>query len=171
MSRASLIAEIQDIKERLKLLEEELTVLDSVIFKPKEHETYFFVTTYGEVKSRVWRNDKVDQRLFESFNCFEFKEDATDESEKILVRRKLEQIAKRCNRENPVCWSDTTQDKYGLCLDLTNNRLFGIYENNFDRDVRTYSTVYSSDPNFKKEAIEEIGEGRLFNYFQSFVKG
>lgn len=42
MSRVSLIAEIQAVKERLKSLEEELTELDSAVFKPKEHEVYFF---------------------------------------------------------------------------------------------------------------------------------
>ena len=99
---------------------------------------------------------------FNFYNCFQTREQAEAEAEKILVRRQLEDIARRLNKGEKIDWKGAYQDKYYIYLDTETDEL--IYgESIWSKDQ---GTVYCLDQDFLDVAIQEIGEERLKKYLR-----
>lgn len=82
------------------------------------------------------------------------------EAEKILIRRQLEDIARRLNKGQKIDWGNDEQSKH--CIELYRNNIIA----NFYYSRKTQGTVYCLDKNFKDIAIQEIGEERLEVYLR-----
>ena len=115
------------------------------------------------VYNEIWTNSNGDKKRYDFYNCFETRKQAEQEAEKILVRRMLEDIARRLNRGKEIDWENYDQTKYSIALDITNDDIF------CDKEVRfiTKGTIYCLDVNFYNVAIEEIGTERLFKYLKN----
>ena len=82
------------------------------------------------------------------------------EAEKILIRRQLEEIARRLNKGQKIDWNNDSQAKYRIelyCDEIKTNYYF---------TYKTQGAVYCLDKNFLNTAIKEIGEERLINYLR-----
>ena len=163
MDREEILEEINKTKEHLANMEKMLEDCESERWKPEPSEEYYCVDDGNDVR-RVNFNtmNAYDRDRIKAYNCFKTREQAEQEAEKILVRRQLEDIARRLNKGQKIDWNSTSPRKYHLCIDKADY----IYTN-VCYSVKYQGTVYCLDEKFKDIAIQEIGEERLKSYLRS----
>ena len=165
MNKQKILEEIHKAEEHLANMEKMLEQCEYDRWKPEKHETYYFVNSCGEVEE-TWRssiNFIPDKKRYNAYNCFKTKEQAEQESEKILIRRMLEDIARRLNKGKKIDWENLSQSKYFIYLNNEDDELgyndSGLY--------KFQGVVYCLDTWFLDVAIQEIGEERLKKYLRS----
>lgn len=162
MNKQELQNEINKTKEHLANIEKMLADYESERWKPQEDNCYYYISELHEIRSAIWHNDLYDKAMHCVYNCFPTREQAEAEAEKILVRRMLEDIARRLNKGEKIDWKGTYQDKYYIYLDTETDEL--IYgESIWSKDQ---GTVYCLDQDFLDVAIQETGEERLKKYLR-----
>lgn len=129
-------------------------------WRPAITEQYFIVNGWGIV-TKLDASFKKYNEYYEVYNCFKTKKEAETEAEKIVVRRMLEDIARRLNKGKDFVYNEL-QEKYYIFwnaeLDELNQQ--SLYW------TKTQGVVYCLDENFLNVAIQEIGEKRLKNYLR-----
>lgn len=163
MNKQEILKEIKETKEHLVNMEKMLAECEYERWKPKEREPYFFFTSYGAIETTTFNNkNEGDILRYNFYNCFQTHEQAEQEAEKILIRRKLEDIARRLNKGREIDWNNQQQGKYSLYLSPSRNAIEWYSE--IYRKVQ--GTVYCLNSNFYDVAIQEIGEERLKKYLR-----
>ena len=162
MNREEILDEINKTKEHLAKMEKMLKECKYERWNPKPSQEYYCVDDGNDVR-RVNFNtmNAYDRDRIKVYNCFQTREQAETEAEKILVRRQLEDIAKRLNKNEKIDWESESPRKYYLCVDKYNY----IYSN-VCYSVKYQGTVYCLDESFRDIAIQEIGEQRLKAYLK-----
>lgn len=162
MNKQELQNEINKTKEHLANMEKMLAECEHERWKPKASQNYYYVDNVGGIQITTWRDIHFDDAYYSIFNCFQTREQAEAEAEKILVRRMLEDIARRLNKGEKIEWRNSTQYKYSFYLDDKNNKI------DWCRECRckVQGSVYCLDINFYNIAIQEIGEKRLKKYLR-----
>ena len=164
MDKQELQKEIKNARAHLANMEKMLEQYEYERWKPEKHETYYFVNSEGEVYE-TWRssiNFIPDKKRYNTYNCFKTKEQAKQESEKILVRRMLEDIARRLNKGKKIDWGNLSQHKYFIYLNNEDDELGYNYSGLY----KFQGVVYCLDTCFLDVAIQEIGEERLKKYLR-----
>ena len=168
MNKEELEKEIAKTKEQLTKLQKALENKKYEKWKPEENERFYYVTSDNDIGTRYFDKDTgYDSACLETFNCFKTMADAEHEAEKILVRRKLEDIARKLNRGKEIDWSRCT----------INVKKYHLYCNHYsytDNEITLGDTnccqllgvVYCLDKAFKDVAIQEIGKERLLRYLR-----
>ena len=167
MNKQELQNEINKTKEHLANMEKMLAECEYERWKPKDGEKYWYVTNSNQISQidftseRSYKREDDYQRCL-TYNCFQTREQAEAEAEKILVRRQLEDIARRLNKGEKIDWKNSTQYKYSFYLDDKINKI------DWCRECRctVQGSVYCLDINFYNVAIQEIGEERLKKYLR-----
>lgn len=162
MDKRELQKEIEKACAHLAKMEKMLEQCEYERWKPKECEIFYSLSEYGEVKRSYFCNDQSCRMLYKDFNCFQTYEQAKAEAEKILVRRMLEDIARRLNKGHEIEWNNANQFKYGIYLQTKQDTIDWIRTIN----AKTQGVVYCLDINFYKVATQEIGEERLKKYLR-----
>ena len=162
MNKEEILKEIKETKEHLANMEKMLKECEYERWKPEPHEEYYYVNQLSAASRAVNDEFDIDTARHRTYNCFETREQAEAEAEKILVRRMLENIARRLNKGNKIDWNNDKQFKYFICIDSRDNEII------WDREVQYISQgiVYCLDINFCNVAIQEIGEERLKKYLR-----
>lgn len=162
MNKQELQNEINKTKEHLANMEKMLAECEHERWKPKASQNYYYVDNVGGIQITTWRDIHFDDAYYSICNCFQTREQAEAEAEKILVRRMLEDIARRLNKGEKIDWKNSTQYKYSFYLDDKNNKI------DWCRECRckVQGSVYCLDINFYNIAIQEIGEKRLKKYLR-----
>ena len=164
MDKQELQKEIKKARIRLSNMEKTLEEYEYRRWKPEKHETYYFVDSCGEVYE-TWRsfiNFIPDKKRYNTYNCFKTKEQAEQEAEKILVRRMLEDIARRLNNGEEINWWNTKQCKYFMGVQEEYDGILLDTEYEFKHQ----GVVYCLKVDFLKIAKSEIGEERLKKYLR-----
>lgn len=162
MNKEEILDEINKTKEHLANMEKMLGECESERWKPKDGEKFFFIDAWNRVCDKNYKEINVCCReYYDTFNCFKTREEAEQEAEKILIRRQLEDIAKRLNKGKEIDWKSESPRKYHLCID----RCDYIYSN-VCYSTKYQGTVYCLDKNFLNIASQEIGEERLKKYLR-----
>ena len=161
MNKQELQNEINKTKEQLARLQEVLKDEEYKRWQPKHQEKYYIVDTYNEVNSCRNYTQAVADKHMKVFNCFQTREEANAEAEKILIRRQLEDIAKRLNKGEKIDWNNYIQNKF--YIDFNKKQGLSVSET---VSWKSQGTVYCLDANFLDIAIEEIGKERLLNYLK-----
>ena len=79
-------------------------------WKPKNHDTFYFIDSDGEVEQTNFEGScDYDVSRYNFYNCFQTREQAEQEAEKILVRRMLEDIARKLDRGKKIDWENYDQ--------------------------------------------------------------
>ena len=164
MNREEILDEINKTKEHLAKMEKILKECKYERWNPKPSQEYYCVDDGNDVR-RVNFNtmNAYDRDRIKAYNCFQTREQAETEAEKILVRRQLEDIARRLNKGDKIDWNNGKQFKYYICIDSCDNEiLWGRAGQYISQGV-----VYCLDMDFYNVAIQEIGEERLMKYLRS----
>ena len=163
MDKQQILEEINKTKEHLLNMEKALKECEYKRWKPELNEEYWVVNNLGTAYNEIWTGCNTDQKRYNFYNCFKTREQAVQEAEKIFIRRKLEDIAKRLNRGKEIdCGSRET--KYFLNIDNDNNVGYGAFDLNYRYKIQ--GIIYCLDINFKDVAIQEIGQERLIKYLR-----
>lgn len=163
MNKQELQNEINKTKEHLANMEKMLAECEYERWKPKEREPYFFFTSYGAIETTTFNNkNEGDILRYNFYNCFQTHEQVQAEAEKILVRRMLEDIARRLNKGEKIDWECTQQVKYYLRYNIAEDEC-GI---DLDFNIARVGVTYCLNRNFPEIAIQEIGEERLKKYLR-----
>jgi hypothetical protein len=161
MNKEEILEEINKTKEHLANMKKMLEECEYERWKPKYMQEYYSVNAIGEVTDNIWQSSDIDECKYDCYNCFQTREQAEAEAEKILVRRILEDIARRLNKGERVDYKNT-QSKYYI---LWSSELDKIRQKDLYW-TRTQGVVYCLDPSFLDVAIQEIGEERLKKYLR-----
>lgn len=161
MNKEEILKEIEKTKEHLANMEKMLKGC-SDRWKPKPSQEYYCVDD-SNVTRRVNFNtmNAYDRDRIKTYNCFQTREQAEQEAEKILIRRQLEDIARRLNKSKEFDWGDKNQHKWFIVYNTT----YG-FETYSVSETTTQGVVYCLDKGFLNTAIEEIGEERLKVYLR-----
>lgn len=160
MNRDELINEINKTKEHLANMEKMLKGCEYERWEPKEGESYYFVGPDSKVYTDINHKNIRNIGAIRAYNCFKTKGEAEQECEKILVRRQLEDIARRLNKGKQVMWY-TDGAKYYLYINCD-----GEIDTDYNAYLAVQGTIYCLDKSFKRVAIEEIGQERLSKYLK-----
>ena len=163
MDREEILEEIEKTKEHLANMEKMLKECEYERWNPKPSQEYYCVDDSNVVR-RVNFNtmNAYDRDRIKTYNCFQTREQAETEAEKILVRRMLEDIARRLNKREKPDWIKCYQKKYYLGYTPINSRITLEYTTT----NIAQGTVYCLDKSFRDIAIQEIGEERLIKYLR-----
>lgn len=162
MNKQEILNEIDKTKEHLAKMMRMLQESKNQRYKPKEHELFWYLDAWNRPCVRNYIGASVCcNESFKNYNCFQTKQEAEVEAEKILIRRQLEDIARRLNKGQKIDWGNDEQSKH--CIELYRNNII----THFYYSHKTQGTVYCLDKNFKDIAIQEIGEERLEAYLRS----
>lgn len=163
MNKQEILDEINKTKEYLANMEKMLEEYEYNRWKPIDGELYYFVDSYMGIPIEDFCSaDYVDSQRYKNYNCFQTREQAEQESEKILVRRMLEDIAGRLNKGKKPNWDNFNESKFWLAFNY-NRKKITLQSNLF---MKQQGTVYCLDYSFKDIAIREIGEERLKAYLR-----
>ena len=159
MNKQKIIDEINKTKELLANMEKMLKECDGR-WKPELNEEYYYVNQVSATSRAVNDEFDIDAVRYRTYNCFKTKKQAELEAEKILVRRQLEDIARRLNRGVKIDWRNDDQYKYCFIYDVDYQHI------NQDSNINVIrqGAVYCLDKRFLDVAIKEIGEERLRKY-------
>ncbi len=161
MNKQEILDEINKTKEHLANMEKMLEGCEYERWKPEKGEMFYFLNSHNTAISETWSADCSDARHYNIYNFFQTREQAEAEAEKILVRRQLEDIAKRLNKGKKIDWDDENQFKrYISYHNFWGIKTYSVCES------KTQGTVYCLDENFLLVAIQEIGEERLKKYLR-----
>lgn len=162
MNKQEILNKIKKTEEYLANMKKMLEKCEYERWKPEKGKMFYFLNSYNIAISETWDADCSDAGHYNIYNCFQTREQAETEAEKILVRRMLEDIARRLNKGQKIDWNNQQQRKYSLYLS-SNRDAIEWYGETY-RKVQ--GTVYCLDNDFYNVAIQEIGEERLKKYLR-----
>lgn len=161
MNKQEILEEINKTKRHLADMKKMLKECKCERWEPEKGKTFYYLNSYNIAISETWGADYFDAAHYNIYNCFQTREQAEAEAEKISVRRMLEDIARRLNKGRKIDWESESPRKYHLCMDKCDY----IYTN-VCYSTKYQGTIYCLDGNFKDIAIQEIGEERLKKYLR-----
>lgn len=162
MNKQEILDEINKTKKHLINMEKILKECEYERWKPEPNEEYYWIDASLRIYAAKNFNFPSDINTIKAYNCFQTRKQAEAEAEKILVRRQLEDIAKRLNKGKMIDWNDEDQTKYFILLDCKTQ----LIERDGNLRNKIQGVVYCLDDNFRKIAIQEIGEERLKKYLR-----
>lgn len=160
MNEVEIVEKINKLQKEINCLKQHLNDSGNKRWTPLYGQKYYAIDVCGRVEYNINNYDCHDEYVIDFYNCFQTQKEAEAESEKILVRRMLENIARRLNKGKKINWNDENQQKYFICYN----------KNGFDLGYNleeSWGSAYCLDKNFKDIAIEIIGEERL----KKFLRG
>ena len=162
MNKEELQELVRDLQKQLQEAQDKLeNFAKNARFKPKKAEDYYYVEDDNSIRGTVFDNSYAkDVRRYETFNCFRTLEEAQKEANKILIRRKLEDIARRLNGDEKINWYDINQNKYCIYYDCCSDDL----ELDNTWTCPSPGVVYCLSKDFVQIAIKEIGARELADY-------
>lgn len=124
-------------------------------WRPQEFERFLVMDEQGLPKVSVLVQSPESDPFVSCLNCFKTTGDLLLEFKRILLDRKVRDIALRLNKGRRVDWSDLDQPKYRLevTLDDKGEVRFNSYTTYIRGD---FKEAISLDPAFAKAAKEEL---------------
>ena len=162
MNEIEIVEKINKLQKEINSLKQQLNDSSNERWVPIYGQDYYAIDTCGRVEFNINNNNCYDECAIDFRNCFRTQEEAETEAEKILIRRQLEDIAKRLNKGKKIDWEDENQEKYCLIFDYMENKICRYASCVVRSDIS-----YCLDENFCDIAIQEIGEERLKKYLRS----
>lgn len=161
MNKQEILKEINKTEEHLANMKKMLAECEYERWKPEKGKMFYYLNSYNVAIPETWSSDYADAVHYNIYNCFKTREQAEAEAEKILVRRMLEDIARRLNKGKKFDWDDEYQYKWHISY----NNFSGITTHSVSK-YKTQGTIYCLDSDFYDVAIQEIGEERLKKYLR-----
>lgn len=157
-NKEEILNEIKKTEEHLANMKKMLAECEYEGWKPKNGDEYWYINENYKAINLIFSNTPFDSSKINDYNCFQTQEQAEAEAEKILVRRMLEDIARRLDKGVKIDWNNAEQPKHYIAL------YWDTIVINSYLAHKVQGVVYCLDKNFKDVAIQEIGEERLKKY-------
>lgn len=161
MNKQEILNEIKKTEKHLANMKKMLEECEYERWKPEKGKIFYYLNSYNIAISETWDASYADAEHYNIYNCFQTREQAETEAEKILIRRQLEDIARRLNKGQKIDWSDENQYKWYIIYNTT----FGFATYSVSENT-TQGAVYCLDKSFLDVAIKEIGEELLKTYLR-----
>lgn len=143
--------QIQDLQKELELKKQK----ESFKFPVGYHDTYYFLTAFGEIKEDFWIGSIRDENKSYQGNVFKTKQEAERERDKRALLTRFRQFRDKCNGEWKPEFDDFLQDKYTIRCDYGLKELFLFGEGR----VYEFSLFgYFKNGDDCKRAIELFGD-------------
>lgn len=111
-----------------------------------EHgQKYYFIYPDGDVMSAIWRNNNVDNGIYNQNNVFETRQEAMLESERRTLIARIHRFRDKCNSsEKALDWNKFNQEKYFISYDASSGDLV-VSSNRITNDLNLfgYFATYS----------------------------
>ena len=111
-----------------------------------EHgQKYYFIYPDGDVMSAIWRNNNVDNGIYNQNNVFETRQEAMLESERRTLIARIQRFRDKCNSsEKALDWNKFNQEKYFISYDASSGDLV-VSSNRITNDLNLfgYFATYS----------------------------
>ena len=133
--------QIQDLQKELELKKQK----ESFKFPVEYHDTYYFLTAFGEIKEDFWIGSIRDENKSYQGNVFKTKQEAEKERDRRELLTRFRQFRDRCNIGWKPNFADYLQDKYSFYYDYHAQKfdycdlgeedgfnLFGYFRNHLD---------------------------------------
>lgn len=127
-----------------------------ILWKPKNGERYWLISSYGDIFNSIWTNDEADCDRFALCNCYKTEEKAEFAKKQKQVKIKYERFV--AERNDKIVW-DGHQRKFFLCYDTTARQI----EISFCWGLKDLN-IYATSEQILKDAIKEIGEDNIKKY-------
>lgn len=147
--------QIQDIRKELDELDKVKIEPESRRWKPKRGKTYYFISSDGDIIGDIWAESPYDLLRFAIGNCFETREEAEFEVERLKVIAELKEFAESDDRQ----WDGATVH-YNI-----------FYKHNIDEVcVELWTSMRDDSIYFESrervlEAIKAVGVDRIKKYY------
>ena len=146
----------QEDKELLLKLVDKANKPKSKVWTPDHREEFWYLTSEGFIMKTKYGDTDFDKYMLEIGNCFQSHEDARFALERLLVLRKLRELA---NGFKPDC--HRTAEFYVLTYNLSSKEVTIYYQQTYMR----FNDVCFKTREDAKNAIEKIGAERLKKYY------
>lgn len=155
---------INELNDKLQKAQDKLENLTkNERWKPNENDVYWFVDDLCKIDCTYYNTrNKCDNKRYNAYNTFYTQEEAEREANKILIRRKLEDLARSLNDGIKIDWEDFNQIKYYIFY----NNETQVLNCSVHYATKSQGTIYCLDPDFIYKAIDEIGKQELINYIK-----
>jgi hypothetical protein len=107
--KEEILNEIKKTKEYLANMEKMLAECEHERWEPKNGETYYSISETGSIIEALDWLGTMTKTRGDFYNIFQTREQAEAEVEKMLVRRMLEDIARRLNKGEKINWNNYNQ--------------------------------------------------------------
>ena len=124
-------------------------------WKPEIDENYFRILASGYVSPDIWRNDHIDNDVYNLRNVFKTRKEAEFEVERRKIIAELQNYADEHN-------SEIAHPSDAFWLGFDEDNMLIIVED--DSIFPPVGTVLFSDEDTAYDAIETIGEDRIIKY-------
>lgn len=163
MNKQELIEQIDELKQRIEVLEKEVNspefeeIKKGVRQMPEMNKKYFYIDGSGCIVSEIWTNSSPDLFRFNTGNCFKTEQEAEDYKENLLTKQVLKDLALELNNEVEIDWNNDGQYKYYLAYSQKDNKFFLSCATTY----QVLEQVYCLDETFLNIAKDRVGEEKL----------
>lgn len=121
-----------------------------------EHgQKYYFIYPDGDVMSAIWRNNNVDNGIYNQNNVFGTRQEAMLESERRALIAKVHRFRDKCNAsEKQLDWQKFNQEKYFISYDASSGD-FVVSSNRITNDLNLFG--YFANYSGAEAAILQFG--------------
>ena len=105
--------QIQDLQKELELKKQK----ESFKFPVGYHDTYYFLTAFGEIKEDFWIGSIRDENKSYQGNVFKTKQEAEKERDRRILLTRFRQFRDKCNGEWKPDFKDLEEHKHSISYD------------------------------------------------------
>ena len=148
-----------------KVLNQATVNLGKTITKNKDEKRYKKYFYINDNSSITLANDKLsyeDDYRYSVGNYFKTSKNAENFKEKLLIEKKLKDIAMELNKSNEIDWNNPNQIKY--YLNFSNH--YNTVGQTYDYFNKIQGVIYCLNVDFRAIAKDRIGEERLNKYLK-----
>lgn len=132
------------------------------IYDLKKGDEYYSISYYGDINQHIFINDYCDNCALSIGNIFLTEREARIASEKLKVETILRKYSYNFSQEE---WNDEDVYKFYIAYIENNNQIRFPH----NRYVKEQGTIYFESCENCQNAIDEVGEQRLINYFEGVL--
>jgi len=150
--------DIKKLTEAKELLEKQFEFLTNPIEKerwiPEIKEIYYYIDVLGRIDHDLNNAGILDNKMFDTYNCFQTQEEAEKEAKRTTISRKYREWARRMNGDWKPDWNDS--NKYGIQYEYKKLRVDSWVNRNFFVEGVCFPTK-----ELAKKALKEFGDDLL----------
>lgn len=161
--------DIEEIKKQISELQSKVEKLENENknkninkrWRAEVGEKYYFLDEIGNIYLDIDGYWEADNYRYKTRNYFKTEEEAQEYADVKLTYYDLMDLAEELNNGEKIDWNNLNQTKYYIYIDYDDKEITQAVHHYY----KGIGQIYCLNINFKREAIERIGEERLKKLF------